>query len=86
MSKFNGDTIDHRRRRKDDKPLKTFEVVDITGRKHLIEAHFVFDNSAEGSGPLIFRRIRDDNSGKTTIAAQFAAGQYSYFKEIEDNV
>lgn len=65
-------------------PLKKWEVQTLPigpGQQavtHTIEAHYCFNNGAEG---LIFRTY-DRNSTKTSVTAAFAAGSWSFYKEV----
>lgn len=63
--------------------LRSYTVVGVEGTVHSVTAHFVFDNTAEGAGGLVFRRYRDDEPSKTRIVCQFANGSWAYFKEDE---
>lgn len=64
-------------------PLRDFEVQLKDGSKHQVTAHLVFDNTNRGEG-LLFRRYYD-GSVRTERVAEFAAGSWQYYKEINKN-
>jgi hypothetical protein len=64
--------------------MKTYMVHTADGRDHTILADYVFNND----GSLLFRRYKEDESGKTYIVGEFADGWWRTVKEIqpsEDN-
>ena len=62
------------RRRK----MRKWEVVDGSNKKHVVEAHFMFNNGDEG---IIFRYYPPDAS-RTEVVAMFANGNWKFVKEI----
>lgn len=58
--------------------LRMWEVVDDRDKEHLIEAHYCFNNGAEG---LVFRTY-PKGQDKTNIAAAFSQGGWKFYKEI----